>query len=144
MNEKKEPHRKKANYFPGKYPKEFYQVIRKNFRYRGKNQVIFVMAAMLLAAICYIVFSMYQMTDKLYGGKEESDSALASVMFGEGIHGLFQSLALILGILSVLMMVMVISWYIKEQKKEYRLMVILGIRKNTAYLIFLVEFLSTF
>ena len=65
-------------------------------------------------------------------------------MFGEGIHGLFQSLALILGILSVLMMVMVISWYIKEQKKEYRLMVILGIRKNTAYLIFLVEFLSTF
>ena len=137
---KERAHRKKANYFPGKYPKEFYQVIRKNFRYRGKNQVIFVMAAMLLAAICYIVFSMYQMTDKLYGGKEESDSALASVMFGEGIHGLFQSLALILGILSVLMMVMVISWYIKEQKKEYRLMVILGIRKNTAYLIFLVEF----
>ena len=49
---KERAHRKKANYFPGKYPKEFYQVIRKNFRYRGKNQVIFVMAAMLLAAIC--------------------------------------------------------------------------------------------
>lgn len=140
-NERKEKvHRKKANHFPGKYPKEFYQVIRKNFRYRGKNQVIFVMAGMLLAAICYIVFSMYQMTDKLYGGKGESDSSLANVMFGEGIHGLFQSLVLILGILSVLMMVMVISWYIKEQKKEYRLMVILGIRKNTAYLIFLMEF----
>ena len=61
-------------------------------------------------------------------------------MFGQGIHGIFQSLALILGVLSVLMMVLMISWYIKEQKKEYRLMVILGIRKNTAYRIFLVEF----
>ena len=60
-------------------------------------------------------------------------------MFGQGIHGIFQSLALILGVLSVLMMVLMISWYIKEQKKEYRLMVILGIRKNTAYRIFLVE-----
>ena len=60
-------------------------------------------------------------------------------MFGQGIHGIFQSLALILGVLSVLMMVLMISWYIRS-KKRYRLMVILGIRKNTAYRIFLVEF----
>lgn len=140
-NEQKErAHRKKVNYFPGKYPKEFYQVIRKNFRFHGKNQVIFVTTGVLLAAICYIIFAMYQMTDKLYGGKGEVQSTLASVMFGQGIHGLFQSLALFLGVLSVMMMIMVISWYIKEQKKEYRLMVILGIRKNTAYHIFLVEF----
>lgn len=133
-------HRKKADYFPGKYPKEFYQVIRANLRYRGKDQAVFIMAGAMLAAICYIVIAMYQMTNQLYGGKGETHTALVSVMFGEGIHRLFQSLALILGILSVLMMTLVTSWYMKEQKKEYRLMVILGIRKNTAYRIFLAEF----
>lgn len=132
---KDKEHRKKANHFPGKYPPEFYEVIRQNFRYHWKEQIVFLISGILLAAICYIVFAIYFMTDRIYGGKGKT-----SFMFGQGIHGIFQSLALILGVLSVLMMVLMISWYIKEQKKEYRLMVILGIRKNTAYRIFLVEF----
>ena len=109
---KDKEHRKKANHFPGKYPPEFYEVIRQNFRYHWKEQIVFLISGILLAAICYIVFAIYFMTDRIYGGKGKT-----SFMFGQGIHGIFQSLALILGVLSVLMMVLMISWYIKEQKK---------------------------
>ena len=44
VQEKEEKeHLKRANYFPGKYSRNFYQVIRKNFRYHWKEQVVLKM-----------------------------------------------------------------------------------------------------
>lgn len=136
---KEKEHRKRADYFPGKYSKLFYEVIQKNFRYHWKEQAILTGSGALIAAIGYIIFAMYRMTEEIYGGKGEQ-----SFMFGEGIHGVFQSFGRILLCLGILMMTMILSWYIKEQNKEYRLMVILGMRKKTAYTIFGVGFMINF
>lgn len=38
------------------------------------------------------------------------------------------------------MMTMMSAWYIKEAKKDFRLLVILGIRRRTVYMQFLLEF----
>ncbi|WP_287448289.1 ABC transporter permease [Sellimonas sp.] len=135
QKEEKE-HLKRANYFPGKYSRNFYQVIRKNFRYHWKEQVVLTLAAILSAVCLYIVLAVYQMTEQIYGGKGDQ-----SLLMGEGLYRLFRDLGMIVMILSILMMTIIISWYIKEQKKEFRLMVILGMRRHTSYRIFLVEYI---
>ena len=129
-------HLKRANYFPGKYSRNFYQVIRKNFRYHWKEQVVLTLAAILSAVCLYIVLAVYQMTEQIYGGKGDQ-----SLLMGEGLYRLFRDLGMIVMVLSILMMTIIISWYIKEQKKEFRLMVILGMRRHTSYRIFLVEYI---
>ena len=45
---------------------------------------------------------------------------------GDGLYGLFRSLGLILILLHLVMMTMMSAWYIKEAKKDFRLLVILG------------------
>lgn len=125
-------HRKKADYFPGKYPKEFYRVIRKMFRARLKVQVLMMLSEAFAAAYLFIVLSMYGIMKDTY----EMESAVA----GDGLYGLFRSLGLILTVLSIVMMVMMTAWYMKEVKKDFRMLVIFGIRRRTAYTQFLLEF----
>lgn len=125
-------HRKKADYFPGKYPKEFYRVIRKMFRARLKVQVLMMLSEAFAAAYLFIVLSMYGIMQDTY----EMESAVA----GDGLYGLFRTLGLILTVLSIVMMVMMTAWYMKEVKKDFRMLVIFGIRRRTAYMQFLLEF----
>lgn len=125
-------HRKKADYFPGKYPKEFYRVIRKMFRARLKVQVLMMLSEAFAAAYLFIVLSMYGIMQDTY----EMESAVA----GDGLYGLFRNLGLILTVLSIVMMVMMTAWYMKEVKKDFRMLVIFGIRRRTAYMQFLLEF----
>lgn len=125
-------HRKKADYFPGKYPKEFYRVIRKMFRARLKVQVLMMLSEAFAAAYLFIVLSMYGIMQDTY----EMESAVA----GDGLYGLFRTLGLILTGLSIVMMVMMTAWYMKEVKKDFRMLVIFGIRRRTAYMQFLLEF----
>lgn len=125
-------HRKKANYFPGKYPKEFYQVIRRMFRSRIKVQMLMIASEAFAAASLFIVFSMYGIMKDTY----EMESSIT----GDGLYGLFRSLGLILILLHLVMMTMMSAWYIKEAKKDFRLLVILGIRRRTVYMQFLLEF----
>ena len=110
-------HRKKADYFPGKYPKEFYRVIRKMFRARLKVQVLMMLSEAFAAAYLFIVLSMYGIMQDTY----EMESAVA----GDGLYGLFRTLGLILTVLSIVMMVMMTAWYMKEVKKDFRMLVIL-------------------
>lgn len=131
--EKKEKqHQKKADYFPGKYPKEFYQIIRKMFRSRMKVQVLMMLSEVFAATYLFIVLSMYGIMKDTY--------AMESGLTGDGLYGLFRNLGIILMILSIVMMVTMSAWYMKEVKKDFRMLVILGIRRKTAYTQFLLEF----
>lgn len=124
--------RKQAAYFPGRYPKEFYRVIQKMFRSRLKVQVLMMLSEAFSAAGLFIVLSMYRIMKKTY--------TMESGITGDGLYGLFRSLGMILMALSLVMMVMMTSWYLKEVKKDFRILVILGIRRRTAYAQFLLEF----
>ncbi|MGF0018855.1 FtsX-like permease family protein [Sporofaciens sp. SGI.106] len=125
-------HRKRANDFPGQYPKEFYGIVRSHFRYYWKEQMTVLLAATLISAITQTVLAVFLMTQEIY----RKDGTF-NFFIGEGIYKLFRNLGLILIVLSICMMYMICSWYIREQRRSFRLLVILGIRKRTAYLIFL-------
>ena len=49
MEEKK--HKKRADHFPGKYPKEFYQIMQDYIRYYWKEQIIAFSGAAMIAAV---------------------------------------------------------------------------------------------
>lgn len=134
LEEEKErkQHQKQADYFPGKYPKEFYRIIRKMFRSRMKVQVLMMLSEVFAAAYLFIVLSMYGIMEDTY--------AMESGLTGDGLYGLFRNLGIILMILSIVMMVTMNAWYMKEVKKDFRMLVILGIRRKTAYTQFLLEF----
>ena len=125
-------HRKRANNFPGKYPKEFYGIVKSHFRYYWKEQMTVLLAATLISAITQTVLAVFFMTQEIY----RKDGTF-NIFIGEGIYKLFRNLGFLLLMLSVCMMYMICSWYIREQRRSFRLLVILGIRKRTAYLIFL-------
>ena len=130
--EEKRRHQKQADYFPGRYPKEFYQVIGKMFRSRMKVQILMMLSEVFSAASLFIVLSMYGIMKETY--------ALESGITGDGLYGLFRSLGVILIVLSILMMVLMAAWYMREVRKDYRLLVVLGIRSRTAYIQFLLEY----
>lgn len=125
-------HKKRANYFPGRYPKEFYHVSWKMFRSRLKVQMLMVLSEIFVAACLFIVLSMYGIMKETY--------ALESGITGDGLYGLFRNLGVILIALSILMMALMAAWYMREVRKDYRLLVILGIRRRTAYMQFLLEY----
>lgn len=68
LEEEKErkQHQKQADYFPGKYPKEFYRIIRKMFRSRMKVQVLMMLSEVFAAAYLFIVLSMYGIMEDTY------------------------------------------------------------------------------
>lgn len=132
IEQEKKAHQKKADYFPGKYPKEFYIVIRKLFRARLKVQGVMMLAEGFTAAYLFIVLSLYGIMKETY----EMESGIT----GDGLYGLFRNLGAVLIVLSILMMTMLAAWYMREVRKDYRLFVILGIRRRTAYMQFLLEY----
>lgn len=126
--------RKKALFFPGKYPKELNEIIRQMWREKKRTHILLVLSEAFLAAEIYFILSGYRMMASQY--------TMESSISGEGIYGLFRSLGIMLALCGLLMMTMMFSWFIKEQKKEYRLLTILGMRRYTAYRIFLSEIIG--
>lgn len=125
-------HRKRATYFPGKYPPELYQIMRELFVSRRKSQILMMCSEIFTAACTYIVLSMYGIMREAYSVK--------NILAGGGLDRLFMNFGMILAILGILMMVMMISWYIREKRQDIRPMIVMGMRRKTAYLLFLTEF----
>lgn len=127
--EEQKKRRKQALYFPGIYPKELYQIVRRIWREQLLSQMLVILSEAFLAAVIYFVLSGYRMMESRY--------TMESSITGEGIYGLFRSLGVVMGACCLLMMTLMFSWFIREQKKEYRMLTILGMRRHTALRIFL-------
>lgn len=127
--EEQKKRRKQALYFPGKYPKELYQIVRRMWREQLLSQMLVILSEAFLAAVIYFVLSGYRMMESRY--------TMESSISGEGIYGLFRSLGVVMGACCLLMMTLMFSWFIREQKKEYRMLTILGMRRHTSLRIFL-------
>lgn len=127
--EEQKKRRKQALYFPGKYPKELYQIVRRMWREQLLSQMLVILSEAFLAVVIYFVLSGYRMMESRY--------TMESSITGEGIYGLFRSLGVVMGACCLLMMTLMFSWFIREQKKEYRMLTILGMRRHTSLRIFL-------
>lgn len=123
---------RRVRHFPGRYPEEFFRMIRKNAVYGKKGQMILAAGCVLTSAFMYIMLTMYGLISQVHG---EEDFA-----FGFGLARIFRETGLMMALLSILMMTMIISHYIKDQKKSNRLLVILGMRSRTVYLMFGIVF----
>ena len=129
--EEQKKRRRQALYFPGKYPKELYQIIRRMWREQMTAQVLVIISEAFLAAVICFVLSGYRLMESRY--------TMESSITGEGLYGLFRSLGVVMGGCCLLMMTLLFSWFIREQKKEYRILTILGMRRHTAWRIVLLE-----
>lgn len=123
---------KRIQYFPGKYPVEFFRMIKKNYVYGKRGQMILVAGCFLTSSFLYIMLTMYSMVKQIHG-KEDFVAV-------NGLSQIFLQSGLLVVLFCILMMVMIISYYIKDQKKANRLTVILGMRSRTVYLTFAVAF----
>lgn len=123
---------KRIQHFPGKYPVEFFRMIRKNYVYGKRGQLILGAGCFLTSSFLYIMFTMYSMVGQVHGEED-----LVTV---NGLAQIFLQTGFLVILLSITMMVMLISYYIKDQKKANRLMVIMGMRSRTVYLMVAVTF----
>ncbi|PWJ48118.1 FtsX-like permease family protein [Faecalicatena contorta] len=124
--------RKRIRYFPGKYPEEFFRVVQKNFTYGFKGQGILSIVCILAAACVYILLAIYYLITQVHS----TEDFLAM----NGLIDIFKQTGVLMVGVGILMLTLVISYYIKDQKKAIRLMVILGMRSRTVYLVFGITF----
>lgn len=124
--------KKRVRYFPGRYPEEFFRMIRKNASYNKKGQMILASGCFLTAAFMYIILTMYGLISQVHGEED--------FLFGFGLARIFKQTGFLMALCSILMMTMIIGYYIKDQNKSNSLLVILGMRSRTIYLMFGIVF----
>lgn len=124
--------RKRIRYFPGRYPQEFFRMIRKNYRYGKSGHMILSAGCFLTAACMYILLTMYSLITQVHGQED--------IFSTNGLQHFFLQTGILVVVFAVLMMTMLVSYYIKDQKNMNRLLVILGMRSRTVYLMFALLF----
>lgn len=120
--------------FPGHYSKDFYTVIFANFRSNLKGYLLFIFAASVSVAFLYIMIGALSFVLSIDTGQD--------VMKYSGVMSIFSEVIMIVLFLSIMLLVLIISNYIKTRMKNYGIFISLGIRKKTLELIIALEFLT--
>lgn len=124
--------RKRRLYFPGKYPREFYSVIRDNFKYRWKNYMLFILSGVFSATFLTVAIGMNYILREVH--------SLEDIVVGTGMQQiLIRAIGLILS-LTTFLTAFVFSYYIKSRMSDYRMFSVLGIRSKTLSVIMMVEY----
>lgn len=124
--------KRRVRYFPGRYPAEFFRIVRKNDTYGKYGKRILQAGGVLSSACIYIMLTMYS----LFTGVHEKED----ILFGNGLVKIFLHAGILMFVLLILMLTMIVSCYIREQKKSIRLFTILGMRSSTVYLMSAIVF----
>lgn len=115
--------RKRREGFPGRYSREFYRVIFKNFRANLRDFLMFLGGATLSMMMLHIIWGM----EKSSGGIRLIGASALQQEIGTNMR---QMLPLVL-MLAVLMLSMIINSYLKTRMKNYGIYTALGIRNKT-------------
>lgn len=124
--------KKRRMRFPGRYTKEFVKVVFANFRNNLKSYLLFIIAASWTVAFLYVITGAQSIIISLGEGRVE-----------QGMNrsiGVLTSIIPMMLILSVMLLVLIISNYIKTRMRNYSIFIGLGIRKNTLWLIIAMEY----
>ena len=123
--------RKKALYFPGKYPKEFLTLIKNSYVGNRKSSILFLLGGTFVMSYSILIFGLSRIMLQIQNGEELSEiKMIVSIFMGGGG---------ILSILCLMMMYYVVSDFIKKRIKNYQIFVLFGIRRRTRYQIFTSE-----
>ena len=118
-------------YFPGKYPKLFYQVVWKNFIYNKRDYLLFMICGILFCGLTLAGFGMYEMMAELH--TEER------LFLGNGLGKIVQNAMFPLGICVIFLLVFVLIFYLKKRIQSYSMFMTLGIRRRTLFEIMALE-----
>lgn len=132
---KEKAERKRRLYFPGKYPTEFYHVIRENFMFNWKNYVLFILSAVLSSAFLTAVIGMAFMLRRVHSWEE--------FLLGSGMQRILLEAAVLVTVITVFLTAYVFSYYIKTRIDDYRMFTILGIRNKTLSGIIMAEYVTS-
>jgi len=124
--------RKRRLAFPGKYPPEFHQVIRKNFRFYQKNHLLVIVANALVFFTLVLLFFTY----REFSGSHTPDSIFDKT----GLLRTFMESGGVLLLLLLLFLSFMDGLYIDFKAKHMELFIQLGIRKKTFLWMLLEEF----
>lgn len=125
--------KRKRMHFPGKYTKEFYQVVFANFRSNFTSYSLFILAASVSSALLYTLFGMYSFITSIH--------TKGSFLLGDRILSIMKDFLPMLLFISLMLFVLILSNYIRTRMKNYGLFVSLGIRKKTLCFIIAQEYL---
>lgn len=124
--------KKRRMLFPGKYSREFFQVIWCNFKSHFKSYLLFILAGTTTAALLCCLLG----TQFFLGSLHEK----AGFVSKTGLTGIMGEFIPALLFVSVLLLVLIISNYIKTRMVNYGTFIGLGIRRKTLWLIIGMEY----
>ncbi len=124
--------KKRRMSFEGEYGREFGMIIFKNFKANIKNYVLFYLSG---AAAMTLVLVVLGMQDSL-GGAD-----LAGNYYQRTVLKTVNQILPIVAALSILIITMTITYYIRSKIENYSLCELLGIRRSTLRLIIVSEFM---
>lgn len=127
--------RKRRLYFPGKYPKEFGRVIRENFLSKWKNYVLFIMTGVLSATFLMVIIGINHMLKGTHSAE--------SVVLGTGMQQILIKAFGLVFFITLFLTSYVLSYYIKSRISDYKMFVVMGIRKKTLSIIIAVEYVGS-
>lgn len=120
--------------FPGRYSKDFFQVIFANFRSNLKSYLLFIIAASASFTLFYVMFGAQAIID--------ASSPDRGLLLDDRIIDIFKEVIPIIIFLSLMLFVLIISNYIKTRMKNYSIFISLGIRRKTLWMVIALEYLA--
>lgn len=124
--------KKRRMHFPGRYPREFYDVIWANFRSNFKSYTLFIFSGTMSAALLFILFGMQTFLGSLH--------KKVDFLMGDRFLAVMKEFIPIVIVVSVMLLALIISNYIKTRMGNYGTFISLGIRKKTLWLIIALEY----
>ena len=124
--------KKRRMHFPGRYSREFYDVIWANFRSNFKSYTLFIISGTMSAALLFILFGMQTFLGSLH--------KKVDFLMGDRFLAIMKEFIPIVIFVSVMLFVLIISNYIKTRMENYGTFISLGIRKKTLWLIIALEY----
>lgn len=110
-------------YFPGRYGREFYKVIWKNYKNNWRNSALFVSSGMLSSCFLFVVFAVENMFSGIHTRED--------FLMGEGIQSIMVEAVILVIAINTFMMTAVFSSYIKSRMEDYQKLTVFGIRTKT-------------
>ena len=120
-------------YFPGNYPRQFYQMMWKNFRHDWKDYALFLTSSAMAAMLAFAGAGCYQMLAGLH--RQEN------FLIGQGLGMILLKGMIPIAVGCCFLMVFLLIFYLRKWMAGCSIFMTLGIRRKTLYIILAVEIL---
>lgn len=109
--------------FDGKYSKDFYRMIWKNFRYNWKDYRLLTGAGIVSAGLLFVSSGMQELLSGM-----DTNSYFAS---GRGMDAVILNFMIVFTVLAVFLITYILVYYLKNRMKSFGVFLTLGIRRKT-------------